>query len=293
MSVRFTRSLGQWLTTSVDPLYNAAYTDCGWIRLYRTGLTQTAASRYRDGNNFDVLWYSSALANWGIRTASAGTADDLAAGSAGVSINTWYYLAMMRHSATSMELFIGTTASNIASVATNAKDVSARAAGTTVQYGNVIAGANILDGDLVGWKRFPTDLTLTQLKAEALRCSPEAGNVPWYPLRFESDYQNYLTPGTNDLTVTGGPLATSDDPPNVTAEFFVPPTSDVAIGGWTTDSGGTSNLFSTVNEADPAVDSGYSKTVLAPSADTLKFAVNPPSAPGAGPWMLAVRHKKF
>lgn len=57
------------------------------------------------------------------------------------------------------------------------------------------------------------------------------------------------------------------------------PTSDVSIGGWTTDTGATTNLFDAINETSPS-DSDYIRSGTSPSADVVELALGSLNDPG-------------
>jgi hypothetical protein len=67
------------------------------------------------------------------------------------------------------------------------------------------------------------------------------------------------------------------------------PTSDLAIGGWTTESGGTANLFASIDDNPIANDSDYIRSSATPTNDTARFTLTPLEIPDTGPVTLVVR----
>lgn len=60
---------------------------------------------------------------------------------------------------------------------------------------------------------------------------------------------------------------------------FARPTSDVAAGTWTNQSGGTTNLYQAVDEYEPPDDTDYLQSAANPASDALTLAFEPVSDP--------------
>jgi hypothetical protein len=70
------------------------------------------------------------------------------------------------------------------------------------------------------------------------------------------------------------------------------PDSTESAGTWTTDSGGTTNLHLSVDEATPGSDTDYIQSVLAPSAAAVELGLPTPSTPDAGSRKLRYRRQQ-
>ena len=57
------------------------------------------------------------------------------------------------------------------------------------------------------------------------------------------------------------------------------PVSDTSVGAWTTNSGGTTNLYATVDEVAPADDADYIQSELTPSASVVSIRLGTFSEP--------------
>lgn len=75
------------------------------------------------------------------------------------------------------------------------------------------------------------------------------------------------------------------------ARQFAVPTSDFSVGAWTTQLGGTTNLFAVVDETTPD-DTDYIRSELAPSSSPVTLGIGTLSTPGTGPQYLRYRYGK-
>jgi hypothetical protein len=216
-AARFTRAASQYLTLASAPDYNAAYTVCGWVRPTVVNITnQTVIGIQLDANNFD--WIRLQQAQLILRVQVPGASTDT--GVANLVAGQWAFVAAVRASATSIQLYVGTSPATLAATdIANTRDVSARSAATAMQLGNVISGANLWGGDLAGWRVFTRALSLTELQAEA--AAPRAVSLTslWadWPLK-DKDTLADRTGNARNLAVTNGPLTTSDAPPPYTTD---------------------------------------------------------------------------
>jgi hypothetical protein len=72
---------------------------------------------------------------------------------------------------------------------------------------------------------------------------------------------------------------------------FAVPTSDLSVGNWTTQIGGTSNLFAVVDETIPD-DSDYIRSEQAPASSPVTLAFGTLSTPQTGPRYLRYHYGK-
>lgn len=303
MSVRFTRanSNGASETTGV-PDYNAAYTMLTWVRFESLPTNQVVLAAYNSGlANFDVVWLA-AGPEWEIRvqdTATGAHSD----GGGSIASGTWYFGAMVRASDVDIRLFVGTTIAGIAQVGapvTYDVDPARSTACNGVGIGRMAGSAHLADAEFRGAKLFiGVALTPTQLQQEAARSDIVntglgTARKAWSLLDTGTGYVNRVAPGTDDLTALGSPIPTTDathDPPELDRATF--PVADVSVGGWTTDTGGTTGLYSRIDEGEPAVDTDYIQSTASPDADRVKLAIGMAAALNRSlQWTLAVRHTK-
>jgi hypothetical protein len=132
-----------------------------------------------------------------------------------------------------------------------------------------------------------------------------------YAVKFTSDTSTELVTGIASFKLTG--LTTNTRPAtNVSASLFASslthnaspisaamqfpgqhsqPSADGARGGWTTQSGGTTNLYAQINET-PASDTNYVQSSLGPASDQLTVAMAALSTPVSGARTLTYRYSK-
>ena len=72
---------------------------------------------------------------------------------------------------------------------------------------------------------------------------------------------------------------------------FAVPTSDISAGNWTTQVGGTTNLFSVVDESPPD-DSDYIRSETGPVNSPVTLAFGTLSTPQSGPRYIRYRYGK-
>lgn len=215
MSVRLVGASSQYLTRANPPDYNAAYTYAGWW--YFTTITST----------FNFLWHwfvdssnnDQGQINFPTTTKVIYRVRDVAAnfditGTSGLAAGGWFYLAFVRADGTNTELFLGTTAGNIASYGTTAHILSARATPLTLQIGASQTIGNVTDGRLRSHRIWTAALTVAELRAEAasLDSAVRTANI-WaaWPLAVGGTLTDNSGNG-RDLTAVNGPLTTESDP---------------------------------------------------------------------------------
>lgn len=139
----------------------------------------------------------------------AGVSRDLV-GTTTLAITTWYYAAMVRYSATSRELFLGTTPSNMVSEGTDTGgNVVGRTAAQSTAFGRYFTASNYFNGRLRYGRIFTGALTPAQ-QIEAV------GAPLWadYAFANKDDVADY-SGNARTLTVTNGPLTTEADDTSV------------------------------------------------------------------------------
>lgn len=83
-----------------------------------------------------------------------------------------------------------------------------------------------------------------------------------------------------DIDVLMADSAGTTDDPYITGTDADPdslvPDSDNSLGGWTDDGGGTTNIYTAIDEATPS-DTDYVQSAQSPSTDTLKVGLSNPT----------------
>jgi hypothetical protein len=83
-------------------------------------------------------------------------------------------------------------------------------------------------------------------------------------------------------------LAAAPDPV-VTQKYR--PSSDVSLGTWTDQAGGTTNVYTRIDEADTPVDTDYAQSAANPSSDLYEYALTKdPAAPGGPDPQVSTGH---
>lgn len=211
-SARLVRASSQYLTITDAPNYGATYTMMCWFRPSAVNVTQTIMAVQRDANNFDWLRIDS---SGGLLLRVQIAAGSLDTGIFNVQVDEWVWIAAVRSSATSMQIYAGKFPESVAAIdINNSQDVSGRGAATQVQIGNVISGANIFGGDLAAPRIFTRALSLAELKLEAAQAtalSPASLWADWW-LGDKDDQTDHSGNGRS-LTLTNGPIITGTSPP--------------------------------------------------------------------------------
>jgi hypothetical protein len=221
VSIRIARASAQGLSRTSAPDYNAAYTVCGWWYYtslgFAGGFYGNQLVTLESGNPADNLDLLQSREEGGDHhrlniQVGIGAGLVIVVGTTNLSTGTWYYQAMVRSSATSVKIYLGTTAANIAEEAENTTNVTGRTASTALHMGEF--WTNELDGRMAAVRVYTRALTLDQLKVEAVSASPvDASNI-WatYPFRTR---ERDVSGNARHLTPLNGPLTVEADPPDV------------------------------------------------------------------------------
>lgn len=277
-AVVFDNVTDSWVRTSDLLDYNSTYTFMFWVYL---------TSDTNDYNTFfQISQGGYAPSDW-IGTDNDGTTLQLycQAASGGttvngsaLSINTWYHITLVRESQTSFKCYLNGTLD-----ITNTADMTGRAAATEMRFGSIASG----DGALMRMaypKEWSAVLSTAEIQTEknlviTNRCTNRHG---WWPMPQGSGERVKDYSGNGRNWTEGGTL-TEDTPPPVSygaPDTFVtfsgePPqlvyvVSDTSAGAWTTDSGGTTNLYASVDETTFS-DTDYIQSESAPSSSIVSL----------------------
>jgi hypothetical protein len=75
--------------------------------------------------------------------------------------------------------------------------------------------------------------------------------------------------------------------------LFLRPDMDDSDSGWTTQSGGTTNLYVAIDEPSPASDADYIQSSANPVSDIVRFSISDPTAPVVAPFNVRYRYGTF
>lgn len=211
MAVRFDSAADRLLRTADLLNYNAAYTWMFWLYMVvdQNAITVPAAL-FRDTGNVDDVRTSADGTTIGIRARAGGVGGQVA-GSA-LSTGTWYHVAMVRESATSLKLYL-----NGVLDAEATQDVSARNPITRMELGAESASdSNPFNGRVAYIKTWDTNLSLAEIAVERWTIAPRRlanlrGFWPTFPGATER-LRDYSGNGRN-WTESG--TLTDEDPPPV------------------------------------------------------------------------------
>lgn len=226
MSVHLASASSQYLYYDpATPNYNAAYTYMAAVRFTTLTGDPTVVSIDRGAANFDHLYLGSASGVFRIRETNASVNLD-AVGTTTVVADTWYYVAMRRNSATSFEVFVGTSPAGIASESTQTGgNVASRLSPWNVHVGSV-AGGNFLNGDITAVKLFTSALSLAEIKTQA--ASLVATQPAWadWPLILPTDRNDRS--GNGRTPIAGGGTHTVAHQPSALPNYLWLPSSGAA-----------------------------------------------------------------
>lgn len=279
MAVRFDNVADSLARTSDLLNYNSTYTFMFWVYL--------ASDTNAFSTFFEISQGGYAPSDW-IGTDSNGTTLQLycqgAGGTSGtvngsaLSINTWYHITIVRESQTSFKAYV-----NGVLDITNTADMTGRTAATEMRFASIASGDR---GDIrvFDTKAWSTVLSVPEIFAEMQNIQLQRFDsvYGWWVHNAGSgervdDYSGNGRDWTEAGTLTdedNAPVAWSVYSPVVVTITDTPqvvyPVSDTSAGAWTTDSGGTTNLYASVDET-PASDTDYIQSELNPSTSIVSL----------------------
>lgn len=209
MSVRFDAASDRLLRTTDLLDYNSPYTLMFWVYLAadQDAITVPAAM-FRDTGNVDDIRTLADGVTIGVRSRALGVGGTIS-GSA-LALNTWYHLAMVRESATSLKLYVDGVLD-----ATATQSISGRNTILRMELGaESSADIGPMNGRVAGIKAWSVGLTQPQVANERFTLIPRrlANPYAWWPcfpgitdrLRdYSGNGRNWTEGGT--LTDEAGP----------------------------------------------------------------------------------------
>lgn len=162
MAVRFDAAADRLLRTTDLLDYNAAYTKMAWIYLTSDldAISVFFTQNDNSANNLDQLMTSPTGTLLQIRVVVGGAATNTNGST--VSTGTWYHVALVRESVTSLKLYFDAVLDS-----TNTRDVTGRAASSRMEHGARSSGNNNrYDGRVYAIKYWSAALTLAEIANE-------------------------------------------------------------------------------------------------------------------------------
>lgn len=214
MAVRFDTGTDRLQKTSGVINYNAAYTWMAWV--YHTTLpaaygthfiVQSAAGGANSADYFQVDSQGTHHFEWGLSIANSFTSRTT---TATVSTGTWYHVALVRASATSLQGYVNGAADGAAITV----DISARASVSREDMGAYGASSDPLNGRIAYCKMFNRALSAAEVLNEMRAIRPVHPSSVWafYPLWPNARARDYSGNG-RDWTEAG--TLTDEDPPPI------------------------------------------------------------------------------
>lgn len=195
MSVRFDAATGERLERTTNlPNLNSTYTIMGWFfisvdqndegTLLFTGSSST---------NYDSCYLTSDGTTLTVECANAGSGS---ATGTNLTVNRWYHIAMVRNSATSLQIYLN----GVSNATATFNVTTGRAANDVLNIGNSIDFTNDnFNGCVRSFKQFSTNLGASDIVAEMVsdRAVRATNLVAWTPLKYHTDLTDYSGNGNN------------------------------------------------------------------------------------------------
>ena len=195
--------------TSDLPNYNSAYTVCMWFRPSVVGTQWNGLFHlfYNTASSGDLFEIDDGVGNSVVYVSVNNVS---ARGTTALSADTWYHLAMVRESSTSLKGYL-----NGVLEATNTTNAGTRTAPNKMGTGwwDGSAWSDLANGRLAHYMIFPRALTADEITAQMHRAKPITQDVhSWWPFWNTSDDETDYSGNGRNWTVSGTP-ADADGPP--------------------------------------------------------------------------------
>jgi hypothetical protein len=214
MAIRLASASSQYLSRSTDILdFRNPYTIAGWFRLVSdTNNYSHFLQIYETASNVDDLGTDADGTTLGLYVGNTGT---FVAGSA-LSVGTWYYLALVRESTTSLKAYLGILTTLAALDITNTGSVASRAAPSVMRIGTWDGAAEFTDARGGPLKAWATALTLDEVRHEQWTIVPRrlSNLYAWWPC-FPGSTERLADYSAAGRHWTANGTLTDEDPPPV------------------------------------------------------------------------------
>jgi hypothetical protein len=204
-----------WLERTSSPVLgmNAAYTKAGWI-IFDGDLADGYVLMISDGgfSNYDAVYtFGSGTSARFQLECSGGSGGSSAALGSSITPGQWYYVALVRESATSLRLYVDGVLD-----AECTADVSGRAASAAQYLGSFgnLGGGFTLDGRLGYWRGWSDNLSTSEQTDEAVSPTPVRTADLFEDWPFDPGDLVNGAANNRDWSSAGSPTA-DDGPPDV------------------------------------------------------------------------------
>jgi hypothetical protein len=166
MAVRFDNATDGFQLSSSLLDYNSAYTIAGWVLMsVQSGSAEVPICLALDGSNRDQIRTNSAGTRWGVQANNAGAGANVT-GASTLSTGTWYHVALVRESTSSLLLYVDGVQET-----SNTQSVTGRSAQTRTDLGSDRGGSN-WDGRFYAFKAWSAALTAIEVQHEMRTIRP-------------------------------------------------------------------------------------------------------------------------
>lgn len=231
MAIRFTAASSQNLElTSGLPDHNANYTWAGWIYFHTVSGNQMFLDFQSSGHAWqDMDSFTAVGSQWRVESNNGGSITDSYSASSEVASGTWYYVACVRESSTSLKLYVNGVQKCNATGST-----ASRAACAYVNFGAYYTGSAFgehCNAKFYGWKAWARALTLAELSREMRQAMPTDASSLYGVWPFLADSSRATDFSGRGHTWTEYNSPTDEDPPPIAWGGDPDPIQFVTVAG--------------------------------------------------------------
>lgn len=212
MSVRFDNAADRLLRTADLLDMNSVYTWCAWVYLVSNLATQSTFFALNDNNvnNLDIVRTAANGVQVQLRCSIGGAGTNV--GGTTLSVGTWYHVAMVRESQTSLKAYL-----NGVLDATATDNITGRVAAQRMEHGAIRStNAQPSDSRVAAIKAWNTNLTAAEIAQEVQTIRPvRSANLYGFWPAFPTTAERLRDYSGNGRDWTESGMLTDEDPPPV------------------------------------------------------------------------------